>query len=67
MLTWIGVCEIPHIEPLNHFIQHGIFYSGKRKKKVRYLIWLAVTWVIWGERNDVVFKGLMEHVFLIEL
>lgn len=69
VVGWVGVCETPHVEPLTHFLQHGGFYNGKKKKKIRYVIWLAVTWVIWGARSDVLFKGarLMGIVFLIEL
>lgn len=41
---WLQVCETSHAEPLNHFLQHGGYYSGKKKRKIRYIIWLGVTW-----------------------
>lgn len=55
--NWLGVNESDHREPLDHFLRHGGFFTGKKRKKIRYVIWLAVTWIIWGARNEVLFKG----------
>lgn len=56
--TWFGVLDAPHIDPITNFLQFGRVISGKKNLKVRQLIWLTATWVIWGDRNEIVFQGV---------
>lgn len=32
-------------------------FPKQKEEKIRYITWLAVTWRLWGARNNVVFKG----------
>lgn len=55
--VWIQLQGEEALEGWNHFIQHGTNIAGKKEKGLRYLIWVAMTWVIWVVRNYIIFNG----------
>lgn len=70
--SWLGISTVSHIEGREHFIQHGFFLRGKRYRKVRHIVWLAVVWSLWTMRNKVIFQGtpadfihVMDHIKMI--
>lgn len=61
---WIGVQEVIVLGGLNHFVFFVDFIKGKRSIRVNNLIWLAVNWYLWLDRNNVLVKG---NVLVISL
>lgn len=56
VLGWLGVHDVFLEDPIQNFLRFCAFILVKRKK-VRYLIQFATWQVIWGARNDVIFRG----------
>ena len=59
---WQQVClwlDVPIVEGEDiqaHFMAFGKLIKGKKQKRVKHLIWMAVIWNIWLTRNKVIFK-----------
>lgn len=50
------------IDAWDHLKKHKIVIRGKKNRKIRFIVWVAVVWVIWGNRNRVVFRGGLPNV-----
>lgn len=57
VFSWLGEPYCDEDDVTTHFMEFGKMIKGKRQKRVKHLIWLAVIWNIWMARNRVVFKG----------
>jgi hypothetical protein len=57
ILNWLGKDFLVGSEGWHHFMLFGDLFRIKDAGRVRYLIWLAVTWNIWRLRNEVIFQG----------
>jgi hypothetical protein len=64
ILNWLGM-DLPGSEGWHHFMLFGDLFRIKDAGRVRYLIWLAVTWNISQLRNDVIFKGVFRRLHLL--
>jgi len=55
---WLGVHLADLSRMVDHFLQFGSL-SGYNtiKRSFMLLIWFATSWVIWKERNDMIFHG----------
>jgi hypothetical protein len=58
VLKWLGKDLPVGSEGWNHFMLFGDLIKLKDDGRVRYLIWLAITWNIWRLCNNVIFKGV---------
>lgn len=56
---WMGVFLDIDLEGLEDFNIFAGLLKGKKFRHVNNLIWLAVVWCLWLERNSVLFKGTM--------
>jgi hypothetical protein len=65
IFKWMGVQVISPSTVINHFLSFGGIFSGKKTKKLRYIIWMATTWCIWRTRNNILFRG--DHINIIAL
>jgi len=45
---WMGLEGAYAESSVDHFTHHGILARGKRRKRLRHLIWLAVIWSLRG-------------------
>jgi len=55
--SWIGVEGVEPYEISDHFFQFT-HYTGSSKKRTSFLqlIWLLCVWVVWNDRNNIVFN-----------
>lgn len=53
--AWAGLPQTNCSSLWEHFVQHEINHGGKKRKKVRSLLWIAVVWVIWVHTNKNIF------------
>ncbi|KAL8493193.1 hypothetical protein ACS0TY_024418 [Phlomoides rotata] len=60
--NWIGICMVPHIEPIEHFLQHGEILGGHTNKRIAYSLWVGRIWLIWKIRNDLIFNNINPSV-----
>jgi hypothetical protein len=52
-------------EGWHHFMLFGDLFRIKDARRVRYLIWLAVTWNNWRLRNEVILQGVHQMLHLL--
>ncbi|KAK2357157.1 hypothetical protein QL285_094457 [Trifolium repens] len=62
---WLGQQSLLDNEGWNHFVSFGDLSNSKVDGRVRHLIWLATTWIIWKHRNNVIFNGALPDTKLI--
>ncbi|PNX70272.1 70 kDa peptidyl-prolyl isomerase, partial [Trifolium pratense] len=56
--SWIGSPLVIAQTPSDHFVQFSASAGGPRaRRSFLQLIWLAVVWVVWTERNHRLFRG----------
>lgn len=69
VLNWWKLCGPMQGGCKDHFVQFSGLISGNKKhREIWITIWLAVIWIIWSTRNDVIFSGkVMEVSELVEL
>lgn len=51
ILQWLGVNRFCEEDVNSHFISFGMGLKGRKLRKVKYLVWMAVVWALWHERN----------------
>lgn len=61
VMQWIGVQLLEEDEIPAHFIGFGLRLKGWKLKKVKHLVWMATTWVIWQARNRVMFESIVAN------
>jgi hypothetical protein len=54
---WLGFDGAYAMNGVDHFLQHGSLFGGKKWKKIKHLVWLATVWSLWISRNKVIFEG----------
>lgn len=54
--------QIEHNGAWDHLLKHKLTSGGKKNSKICFMVWVAVVWVIWVNRNRVVFKGGLPNV-----
>lgn len=55
--SWFGFDGVDHQEISNHFIQFAHYTGGlKSRRSFLQLIWLLTVWILWNERNTILFK-----------
>lgn len=57
VLQWFGGVGAFQNGCINHFLQFYEILKGKRVRKVKNLVWTAVTWALWNMRNNLFFDG----------
>lgn len=62
---WTGAMGLMQNSGYNHFLQFADVLKGKKHRRGRHIIWMAVVWVLWLTRNDVIFK--QQQVDLIDV
>ncbi|CAJ2651635.1 unnamed protein product [Trifolium pratense] len=61
--SWIGSSLVIAQTPSDHFVQFTASVGGSRaRRSYMQLIWLAVVWVVWTERNYRLFRGSSNSV-----
>ena len=70
--AWIGVYFVDPQHILDHFTQFAYFSCGfKPRRSFLQLIWLCTVWVVWNERNHMLFsnkaKSIMQLVEKVKL
>lgn len=63
---WAGPQGGAFISCWQHFKSHGIIGCSKKQKKFRFIVWIAVVWVIWVNRNRIIFRGVVFNVQHLE-
>lgn len=54
---WLGISAVQPAVSSLHFLSHRGLFKWKNRKSRGLLIWLAVVWSIWLERNEIVFNN----------
>ncbi|KAK2457421.1 hypothetical protein QL285_004692 [Trifolium repens] len=62
IFRWMGVNTIAFNSISHHFLLFGQLTKGKKVKRLRHIIWLATTWCIWRERNNIIFRGALVNI-----
>lgn len=62
VLLWLDTDEDQYDCVVSSFLEFGRKLKGKKRRRVKHLIWIAVVWNIWAARNKVVFKGEVVNV-----
>lgn len=62
MCDWIGIKKEVVGNPWEHLAQHRIKGGGKKNRRIKFLIWVAVVWIIWINRNRIIFRGGVPNV-----
>lgn len=69
IFNWMGISTALHLVPKENFIQFGFIFEGMIGKKFKYIIWGATVWVLWLNRNKILFqdgifdqKAIMAHI-----
>jgi hypothetical protein len=64
--AWLGFSTAFHchfFEHLHHF--SGLWGFSKKSTESMQIIWLSVTWTIWKERNNRIFKGKEDNLLAL--
>ncbi|CAJ2658061.1 unnamed protein product [Trifolium pratense] len=62
--SWIGSSSVIAQTPSDHFVQFTDSAGASRaRRSFMQLIWLAVVWVVWTERNYRLFRGSSNSVY----
>lgn len=54
---WMGFSYVLHRDPISNYNHFGLLLRRKCPKQYKFLIWSSVIWVIWINRNKIVFQG----------
>lgn len=54
---WLDESQVEEVTVAAHYEAHRRLFSGKQKKQRGAIIWHAVVWPIWIERNNVIFNN----------
>jgi len=58
MHNWFGFTLVDPFQILDHFIQFGkVICVSKARRDVMHLMWLSYSWLIWKERNNMIFNN----------
>jgi hypothetical protein len=58
MRSWIGIPVAEYTSLRDHFVQFTYSAGGSQaRRSFLQLIWLACVWVVWTERNHMLFRG----------
>ncbi|KAK2377195.1 hypothetical protein QL285_077902 [Trifolium repens] len=56
--SWIGIPVVDYTSLRDHFVQFTYSAGGSRaRRSFLQLIWLVCVWVVWTERNHMLFRG----------
>ncbi|MCI08555.1 heat-shock protein, partial [Trifolium medium] len=56
--SWIGFSSVDPISLRDHFVQFTYLVGGLRaRRSFLQLIWLTCVWIMWTERNHILFRG----------
>lgn len=56
--NWLCVYSPDHYNIVDHFCRFGALSGGANSRRsLMHLFWFACVWVIWKERNDMIFSG----------
>lgn len=57
VLDWLGGAGVFQSGCIDHFVQFSEMLKGKKARRVKNIIWMAVSWALWSMRNKVIFEG----------
>jgi hypothetical protein len=62
IFKWVGINTPAFSSTTQHTLLFGNLFKGKKTKRMRHIIWLAITWCIWRARNNILFRGVIFNV-----
>jgi len=60
---WVGVSNVNHFMPRQHFNHFYLFGIDGKQNNAWKCMWMAVVWVIWKQRNNIIFSsGTIDNI-----
>lgn len=59
---WAGFEHKVYNGRWDHFMLHPVNIVHKKKKKLMHMVWLAIIWTLWINRNQIIFRGGLSNV-----
>ncbi|KAF1890936.1 hypothetical protein Lal_00037507 [Lupinus albus] len=65
LYKWLGFDVVLPLNPILHYLNHLGLVSTSKCWKAWSSIWLAIVWVIWRHRNDIIFNNARRNINVI--
>lgn len=57
LYRWTCTIITPHINPIEHFLQHADMLGDRDKTEMASSLWVGTMWSIWTMRNNLIFNN----------